>query len=145
MGGVKGPHGQKCFKATDFVHMNSNALLVSLLEQLLDMISFWNSCAYTYTYTWEKRVLKFAKKIAITNGGDLKNPHGFFMGVGQKTFYLPVSMFVHKGEGDQKCSKICPHGLWMPPFSSFVKLTIAGVQVSSYVDLNICISTRTVT
>ena len=31
-----------------------------------------------------------------------------FRGVGQKT------MFVHKGgRGDQKCPKICPHGLWM--------------------------------
>ena len=34
MGGVKVPHGQKCFTATNFVHMNSNALLVLLFLQL---------------------------------------------------------------------------------------------------------------
>ena len=32
------PRGQKCFTATNFVHMNSNALLVSQLPYL---ISFW--------------------------------------------------------------------------------------------------------
>ena len=25
------------------------------------------------------------------------------------------TMFVHKGEEDQKCPKICPYGLWMTP------------------------------
>ena len=49
------------------------------------------------------------EKNCYSPGGYLKNPHGFLGGLAKKPCLST------REEGDQKCPKICPHGLWMTP------------------------------
>ena len=48
---------------------------------------------------------KTSKNAIFEGGGYLKNPHGFLGGSAKKPCLST------RGEGDQKCPKICPHGL----------------------------------